>query len=51
MAAMTAEKWIDDRQAKGSYTFLRRDAIPAADCLRKPSKKALQRLARRGRVN
>ncbi len=50
MAVMTAEKWIDDRQAKGSYTFLRRDAITGSGLSAEAVKKALQRLARRGRV-
>ncbi len=51
MAAITAEKWIDDRQAKGTYTFLRSDAIAGSGLSAEAVKKALQRLARRGRVN
>ena len=50
MAAISVEKWIDDRQANGSYTFLRSDAIAGSGLSAEAVKKALQRLARRGRV-
>ena len=50
MAAISAEKWIDDRQANGRYTFLRTDAIAGSGLSAEAVKKALQRLARRGRV-
>ena len=45
MAAITAEKWIDDRQANGRYTFLRSDAISGSGLSAEAVKKALQRLA------
>jgi predicted transcriptional regulator of viral defense system len=50
MAAITAEKWIDDRQAAGAYTFLRAEANGGSGLSPEAMKKALQRLARRGRV-
>ena len=50
MAAITVETWIDDRQAQGRYTFLRSDAITGSGLSAEAVKKALQRLARRGRV-
>ncbi|MEI8375308.1 MAG: hypothetical protein WCJ35_21010 [Planctomycetota bacterium] len=50
MTATTVEKWVDNRQANGSYTFLRTDAITGSGLSPEAVKKALQRLARRGRV-
>ena len=50
LAAITVEKWIDDRQANGSYTFLRSDAVTDSGRSAEAVKKAIQRLARRGRV-
>jgi predicted transcriptional regulator of viral defense system len=50
MAATSVEKWVDDRQANGSYSFLRTDAIAGSGLSPEAVKKALQRLARRGRV-
>jgi len=50
MAAITVEKWVDDRQARGRYTFLRADAVAGSGLSAEAVKKALQRLARRGRV-
>jgi predicted transcriptional regulator of viral defense system len=50
MVAITVERWVDYRQANGSYTFLRTDAIAGSGLSPEAVKKALQRLARRGRV-
>ena len=50
MAAMTVEKWVDDRQAHGKYTFLRAEAVAGSGLSAEAVKKALQRLAGRGRV-
>jgi predicted transcriptional regulator of viral defense system len=50
VAAITVEKWVDDHQARGRYTFLRSDAIAGSGLSAEAVKKALQRLARRGRV-
>jgi len=47
---MTVEKWVDDRQANGKYTFLRAEAIAGTGLFPEAVKKALQRLAGRGRV-
>lgn len=50
MAAETLEKWIDSLQASGKYTFLRAEAVTGSELSPDGVKKALQRLARRGRV-
>lgn len=50
MATITLEAWIDDRQAHGGYTFLRSDAVADSGLSAEAVKKALQRLARRGRL-
>jgi predicted transcriptional regulator of viral defense system len=47
---MTVEKWVDDRQTNGKYTFLRAEAIAGTGLSPEAVKKALQRLAGRGRV-
>jgi len=47
---MTLEQWINGLQAKGKYTFLRGEAITGSGLSPDAVKKALQRLARRGRV-
>ncbi len=49
MAARTLDSWIDDQQASGRYTFLRSDAS-ASGLSQESIKKALARLARRGRI-
>ncbi len=50
MAMQTLENWINRLQASGTYTFLRADAISGSGLSPDGVKKALQRLARRGRV-
>jgi predicted transcriptional regulator of viral defense system len=50
MAAITLEKWVDDLQARGKYTFLRAEAISGSGLSPEAVKKALQRLVRRRRV-
>ena len=50
MTVMTLEQWIDGLQAKGRYTFLRGEAVTGSGLSPDAVKKALQRLARRGRV-
>ncbi len=50
MAAATLEKWIDDRQTGGRYTFLRSEAVAESGLSAEAVKKALQRLTQRGRV-
>jgi len=47
---MTLEQWVDRLQAKGRYTFLRGEAVTGSGLSPGAVKKALQRLARRGRV-
>jgi predicted transcriptional regulator of viral defense system len=47
---MTVEKWVDDHQTNGKYTFLRAEAIAGSGLSPEAVKKALQRLAGRGRV-
>jgi len=47
---MTVEAWVDSRQARGRYTFLRSEAIHGTGLSPEAVKKALQRLARRRRV-
>jgi predicted transcriptional regulator of viral defense system len=50
MAATTLEKWVDDRQAGGRYTFLRREAVEESGLSPEAVKKALQRMTGRGRL-
>jgi len=50
MAARTFEKWIDALHSHGKYTFLRAEASGGSGLSAEAVKKALQRLARRGRV-
>jgi predicted transcriptional regulator of viral defense system len=50
MAATTLEKWVDNRQAGGRYTFLRREAIEESGLSAEAVKKALQRMTGRGRL-
>lgn len=50
MAARTLEDWVDALQAHGRYTFLRAEAVDESGLSAKAVKKALQRLAGRGRV-
>ncbi len=50
MPLMTVEAWIDSLQARGTYTFLRPEAISGSGLSAESVKKALQRLARRRRV-
>jgi hypothetical protein len=50
MATTTLEKWVDDRQSVGRYTFLRREAIEESGLSAEAVKKALQRLTLRGRI-
>lgn len=47
---MTMEKWIDDRQAHGKYTFLRAEAAASSGLTGEAVKKGLQRSVARGRV-
>jgi predicted transcriptional regulator of viral defense system len=49
-AAPTLKEWVDDLQSRGQYTFHRAQAIADAGLSAEAVKKALQRLARRGRV-
>jgi len=46
----TLENWIDQRQSKGSYTFLRSEAYGESGLSEEAGKKALQRLAEKGRI-
>lgn len=50
MAIASLEQWIDDRQARGRYTFLRDEAVKGSGLSCEAVKKALQRLAGRKRV-
>jgi len=50
MAGATVENWVDGWQSQGRYTFLRKEAIAGSGLSPEAVKKALQRLARRGRV-
>lgn len=43
-------KWVDDRQTGGRYTFLRSEAVEQSGLSAEAVKKALQRMAQRGRV-
>lgn len=44
------EDWIDGQQSRGRYTFLREQAVAGSGLSPEAVKKALQRLARRGRL-
>jgi predicted transcriptional regulator of viral defense system len=50
MAYATVEKWVDNCQARGRYTFLRQEALTGSGLSAESVKKALQRLVARGRV-
>lgn len=50
MAHATLEDWVDERQSAGRYTFLRREALAESGLSSEAVKKALQRLAARGRI-
>jgi len=50
MAAASLEKWVDDLQSRGRYSFLRAEAVSGTGLSAEAVKKALQRLARRLRV-
>ncbi|MBI1901769.1 MAG: type IV toxin-antitoxin system AbiEi family antitoxin [Planctomycetia bacterium] len=50
MASATLEKWVDRLQARGKYTFLRSEAQADSGLSPEAGKKALQRLAARGRI-
>lgn len=50
MAARTLDEWVDGLQARGRYTFQRNEAIDQSGLSSDAVKKALQRMARRGRV-
>lgn len=48
--AATLEDWVDGWQSQGRYTFLRAEAVAGSGLSPEAVKKALKRLARRGRV-
>jgi predicted transcriptional regulator of viral defense system len=50
MAVRNLENWVDELQASGRYSFLRSDAIAGSGSTAEATKKALQRLARKGRI-
>lgn len=50
MATTTLERWIDELQSRGQYTFVRADAVTGSGLSPEAVKKALQRLVRRGRI-
>jgi predicted transcriptional regulator of viral defense system len=50
MAFVTLENWVDDRQTGGRYSFLRSEALAESGLSAEALKKALQRLAARGRI-
>ena len=50
MAARTLGDWVDALQARGRYTFRRAEAVDESGLSAETVKKALQRLAGRGRV-
>jgi len=50
MAAITLDKWVDNQQSRGRYTFLRTEAVRGSGLSPEAAKKALQRLVRRRRV-
>lgn len=47
---MPLEKWIDQRQSRGAYTFLRSEAVVGSGLAQETIKKSLQRLGQRGRI-
>jgi hypothetical protein len=47
---MMVEKWVDDHQTQGRYTFLRADAVAGSGLCTEAVKKVLPRLIHRGRV-
>jgi predicted transcriptional regulator of viral defense system len=50
MAHPTLEKWVDECQSAGKYSFVRREAVAESGLSSEAVKKALQRLAARGRI-
>ncbi len=50
MGTITVENWVDGRQARGRYTFVRQDALAGTGLSPEAVKKALQRLSHRRRV-
>ncbi len=50
MAAATLEHWIDLLQSRGRYSFLRDEAVSQSGLSRDSVRKALRKLATRGRV-
>ncbi|MBS0207967.1 MAG: type IV toxin-antitoxin system AbiEi family antitoxin [Planctomycetes bacterium] len=50
MASPTLENWVDAQQARGKYAFLRKEALAESGLSPEATKKALQRLAARGRI-
>ncbi len=50
MAAATLEQWVDLLQARGRYSFLRDEAVNKSGLSRESVRKALRKLAARGRV-
>jgi predicted transcriptional regulator of viral defense system len=50
MAARTVLEWVDTLQASGRYTFLRSEAVRGTGGRPESAKKALYRLAQRGRI-
>ena len=50
MVVNSLEKWVDELQANGRYSFLRSEAVAKSALKAEAVKKALQRLARKGRV-
>ncbi len=50
MVSTTVDDWVNSQQSLGRYTFLREQAIAESGPTPEAVKKALQRLARRGRV-
>jgi predicted transcriptional regulator of viral defense system len=50
MGSLTVDNWVDSLQAQGRYTFLRQEALAETGLSAEAVKKALQRLARRGRL-
>lgn len=50
MSPQTLEKWVDSLQSQGRYAFRRDEAIEGSGLTSEAVKKALQRLARKGRI-
>lgn len=50
MAATRLEQWVDSLQARGRYTFQRDEAVAGSGLSRDSVRKALNRLAQRGRI-